>query len=111
VVDEPVDHGGDRDGVTEDFGPGGEGFVAGHDDRGSFIAAGDEGVEQGGGFRFERYVADFVADQQRDTAQFVQLSVETASTLRGVESLHPLVRGGESDAMSAPGGLNGQRDR
>ena len=38
MVDEPVDHGGGEDGVSEDFAPTSERFVGGDDDRGSFVA-------------------------------------------------------------------------
>ena len=62
VVDEPVDHGGGDGGVTEDFAPAAEGFVAGDDERGSFVAGGDELEEQVGGVGFEGDVADLVDD-------------------------------------------------
>ena len=53
VVDEPVDHGGDGDGVAEDLCPGGEVLVGGDDEGGSFVAGGDELVEEGGGVGVE----------------------------------------------------------
>ena len=63
VVDEPVDHGGGGDLVAEDLAPGAEGLVAGDDQAGAFIAAGDEHEHQVRGLGIKRYVADFVADQ------------------------------------------------
>ena len=53
VVDEPVDHGGGDDVVAEHFAPAAEGFVAGDDQAGAFVAGGDELEEQVGGFGFE----------------------------------------------------------
>jgi hypothetical protein len=38
VVHEPVDHGCGNDVVAEDFAPAAEGFVAGDDQRGAFVA-------------------------------------------------------------------------
>ena len=42
VVDEAVDHRGGYDVVAEDLTPAAEGFVAGHDQGGSFVAGGHE---------------------------------------------------------------------
>jgi hypothetical protein len=63
VVDEPVDHRCGDDVVAEHFAPAAEGFVAGDDERGAFVAAGDELEEQVRGFGFEGDVADLVDDQ------------------------------------------------
>jgi len=41
VVDEAVDHGGGDGVVAEDVAPASEGFVAGDDERGAFVAGGD----------------------------------------------------------------------
>ena len=60
MVDEAVDHGCGDDVVSEDFAPAAEGFVAGDDERGPFVAGGDELEEQVRGFGFERDVADLV---------------------------------------------------
>ena len=38
MVDEPVDHGGGDDGVSEHFSPPSEGFVGGDDHRGLFVS-------------------------------------------------------------------------
>jgi hypothetical protein len=57
-VGEPVDHGGGDERVADDFAPAAEGLVAGDDDRGSFVAGGDELKEQVGGVGFEGDVAD-----------------------------------------------------
>ena len=69
MVDEPVDHGGGGDGVSEDFTPTSERFVGGDDDRGSFVAGRHQLEEQVGGFAFEGDVADFVDDEKRDAAE------------------------------------------
>ena len=69
VVDEAVDHGGGDDVVAEDLAPAAEGLVAGDDQRGSFVAAGDQLEEQVRGFGFEGDVADLVDDQQRDSGR------------------------------------------
>src|SRR5215211_3353547 len=53
VVDDAVDHGGGDGLVAEDVSPAGEGQVAGEDQRGVFVAAGDELEEQVGGVLFE----------------------------------------------------------
>ena len=46
MVDDPVDHGGGDGVVAEDFTPSTEGQVAGQDEGGVFVAAGDELEEQ-----------------------------------------------------------------
>jgi len=58
VVDEAVDHGGGDDVVAEDLAPAAEGFVAGDDEAGAFVAGGDQLEEQVRGFGFEWDVAD-----------------------------------------------------
>src|SRR5258705_6688337 len=60
VVCEPVDHRGGDDVVAEDLAPAAEGFVAGHDEAGSFVAGGDELEEHVGRLGLERDVADLV---------------------------------------------------
>jgi hypothetical protein len=60
VVDEAVDHGGGDDVVAEHLAPAAEGLVAGDDEAGSLVAAGDELEEQVGGFGLEGDVADFI---------------------------------------------------
>ncbi len=62
VVDESVDHGGGNDVVAEHLAPSAEGLVAGDDETGSFVAAGDELEEQVGRFGLEGDVADFIDD-------------------------------------------------
>jgi hypothetical protein len=69
MVDEPVDHGGCADLVAEDLAPAPEGFVAGHDQGGAFVAAADELEEQVRRIGLEGDVADFVDDEQRVAAQ------------------------------------------
>jgi hypothetical protein len=49
VVDEPVDHRGGGGVVAEDLAPSGEGLVAGDDQAGALIAAGDEHEHEVGG--------------------------------------------------------------
>ena len=62
VVDESVDHGGGDNFVAEDLAPAAEGLVAGDDETGSFVAAGDELEEQVGRFGLEWDVGDFIDD-------------------------------------------------
>jgi len=54
VVDEAVDHGFDGDGVAEDFCPGGEALVGGHDQGALFVAGGDKLEEEGSGVGVEK---------------------------------------------------------
>src|SRR5438067_557530 len=65
VVDEPVDHGGGDGLVAEDLAPGGEGLVAGDDQRGALVAGADEREHQVGGVGVEGDVADLIDDEQR----------------------------------------------
>src|SRR5712691_1924290 len=81
VVGEPVDHGGGDGLVAEDLAPGGEGFVAGDDQGGALVAAGDEREHQVGGGGVEGDVADLVDDEQRRPEQPAQLVVEAALPL------------------------------
>ena len=60
MVDEAVDHGGGDDVVAEYLAPAAELFVGGDDQRGPFVAGGDELEEQVRGLGFERDVADLV---------------------------------------------------
>ena len=53
MVDEPVDHRGGDDLVAEDACPGAERQVAGQDQGGVFVAAGDELEEQVRGVLFD----------------------------------------------------------
>ena len=62
VVDEPVNHGSGDDFVAEDFTLAAELLVAGHDQRGAFVAVADQLEEQRCGFGFEGDVADFIDD-------------------------------------------------
>jgi hypothetical protein len=81
VVDEPVDHGGGSDLVAEDFAPGAEGLVAGDDQAGAFVAAGDEHEHQVGGVGVKGYVADLVDDEQGNALEANELVVEAAVAL------------------------------
>jgi hypothetical protein len=111
VVDESVDERCGDHRVAEDLAPGLEAAVGGDDDRAAFIAARDEREEQVGGLAFERQVADLVDDDQRvalDAAQFV---VQRVAVLRLLETVDPLLGGGERDAMPGLAGLDRQRDR
>jgi hypothetical protein len=82
-----------------------EGLVAGDDEAGPLVAAGDELEEQVGGFRLERDVADLVDDQQRVSGEPGELGLELA---RCGEPAGPLRRGGEGDAV--PGLAGADRD-
>ena len=83
VVDQAVDHRGGHDVVAEDFAPAAEGLVGGDDQRGPFVAAGDELEEQVGRFGFEGDVPDLVDDDQRVAAQAAQLVLEAPVVVGG----------------------------
>ena len=63
MVDDAVDHGGGDGVVAEDFTPSAEGQVAGQDEGGVFVSAGDELEEQVRCHGLEREVADLVHAQ------------------------------------------------
>jgi hypothetical protein len=88
VVHEAVDHGFDGGGVAEDFGPGGEALVGADDEAGSFVAAGDEGEEQGGGVGIEGDVADLVdlcrARHRSTYADAVTMPTDRAGVVAGL---------------------------
>ena len=95
VVDEPVDHGGGDDVVAEHFAPAAEGLVAGDDQRGSFVAGGDELEEQVRGFGFEGDVADLVDDEQRVAAEPDEFGLQAAGVVGVGEAGDPVGGGGE----------------
>ena len=68
-MDDAVDHRGGDGLVAEDAAPAGERQVAGQDQRGVFVAGGDELEEQVRGVLFEGQVADLVDDDQPVAAQ------------------------------------------
>src|SRR5439155_23985875 len=111
VVDEPVDHGSGVGRVAEDLAPGGEGLVAGDDQRGAFVAGADEREHQVGRLRVEGDVADLVDDQERCPEQLAQLVVEAALPLCVAEAGDPLGRGREADALAGEAGTDAERDR
>ena len=86
VVDESVDHRGGGRVVAEDLTPGADGLVAGDDQAGALIAAADEHEHQAVGLGVKRYVSHFVADQQRDPLEAVELLVEPVGVLGLAES-------------------------
>ena len=90
VVDEAVDHGGGDDVVAEDLAPAAEGLVGGDDQRGAFVAGGDELEEQVGGFGFEGDVADLVDDEERVAAESAELVLEPAGVVGVGEPVDPL---------------------
>jgi hypothetical protein len=110
MVHDPVDHRCGDDLVTEDVAPTGERQVGGQDQRGVFVAAGDQLEEQVRGVLFERDISDLVDDEQTDAPQFGQFSRKPASIVGGFESGHPVHGGGESDAMPGLGGFDRQSD-
>jgi hypothetical protein len=99
VVDESVDHGGGHDVIAEYFAPAAEGFVAGDDEAGSFVAGCDELEEQVRGFRFEGDVADLIDDQQRVTPEADQFRLQVAVVVGCGESVDPFAGGGEQDPV------------
>src|SRR6266436_6287198 len=80
VVDEPIDHGGGDGVVAEDLAPASERLVAGHDEAGPLVAAGDQMEEQVGGLGLERDVADLVDLSGVDHARGPSSQVETLQT-------------------------------
>jgi hypothetical protein len=111
VVDEPVDHGGGNDVVAEHLAPPAEGLVAGDDETGSFVAAGDELEEQVGRFGLEGDVADFIDDQQWVTAQPGELGLEPSVVVGLGEPVDPLAGGGEQHPVPGLAGADPQPDR
>ncbi len=79
VVDDAVDHRGGDGLVAEDAAPAGERQVAGQDERGVFVAGGDELEEQVRGVLLEGQVADLVDDDQSVAAQLGELLREPAA--------------------------------
>ena len=69
VVDEPVDHCGGGGVVAEDLALGAEGLVAGDDQAGALVAAGDEHEHEVRRLRVEWDVSDLVADEEWDSAR------------------------------------------
>ena len=106
VVDEAVDEGGGDHRVAEDLAPGLEAAVAGDDDRAAFVAPGDEGEEQVRGLAFERQVADLVDDEQAVALQAPQLVIQRVAVLGGLETVDPLLGGGERNAVPGLAGLD-----
>ena len=82
MVNDSVDHRGGHDVVTEDVAPSGEGEVAGQDQRGVFVTAGDELEEQIRGVLLERDVTDFVDDDQAVTAELHEFLGQPAQLVR-----------------------------
>ena len=97
MVDEAVDHRGDDDVVAEDLTPAAEDLVAGDDEAGPFVAAGDQLEEQVGRFGLEWDVADLVDDQQWVAAQPGQFGLQSAGVVGLGEAGDPLGGGGERD--------------
>ena len=86
------------------------GLLRGDDDRGAFVAGGDELEEQVGGFGFEGDVADFVDDDERVAAEAAELVMEPAVAVGGGEAVDPFGGGGEDDAVAGLAGADGQAD-
>ena len=110
MTDDWVDHRGGDGLVAEHASPAAEWQVRGQDQRGVFVAAGDQLKEQVGGVLLERDVADFVDDEQSDAPQLGQLGWESARVVGGLESGDPVHGGGERDAVPGLGGFDGQAD-
>src|SRR5215207_9061094 len=76
------------------------GQVAGQDQRGVFVAAGDELEEQVRGVLFEGQVADLIDDDQPVAAQFGELGGKPAALVGVLETGEPVGGGGEQDPLS-----------
>ena len=95
MVHEAVDHGGGDDVVAEYLAPAAEGFVAGDDQAGPFIAGRHQLEEQVGGLGFERDVADFINDQERVAAQSGEFLLDAPAVVGFGEAGDPFGGGGE----------------
>ena len=82
VVNDAVDHGGGDGLVAEDAAPAGKRQVAGEDQRGVLVSAGDELEEQVGGVLLEGQVADFVDDDQAVAAECTSLADSVTGAVR-----------------------------
>ena len=111
VVDDAVDHGGGDGLVAEDVSPAGEWQVAGQDQRGVFVTAGDELEEQVGGVLLEGQVANFVDDDQCVAAESGEFSSKPVSLVSVLETGHPVGGGGEQHALSGVAGGDAEGDR
>jgi site-specific DNA recombinase len=109
VVDEAVDHGGGGHVVAEDLTPGAEGFVAGDDHRGAFVAVRDQAEHEVGGFGIKRDVADFVDDDQGDERQAAQFGFELALAFGFPEAGDPLGGGRELHALAGQARADAER--
>jgi len=108
VVDESVDHGGGDGVIAENFSLSTEELVGCHDDAGSFVAGGDQLEEKVRCFGIEGQVADFVDDEQRDSAEAFEFVGEPAGVVDCGQAGNPVSCGGEFDAMSSVTGLDCQ---
>ena len=111
MVDEAVDHGGGDDVVAEYLAPAAELFVGGDDQRGPFVAGGDELEEQVRGLGFERDVADLVDHEQGITRETHEFVLKLAGVVGVSEPGDPLRRGGEQDPVPGLAGADGQPGR
>jgi hypothetical protein len=95
VVNDAVDHRGSDDLVAEHVAPAGERQVAGQDQGGVFVAAGDELEEQVRGVLLERDIADLVDDNPPVTAEPDEFIGEPGGVVSGLQAPDTLNRGGE----------------
>ena len=110
-MDEPVDHGGRDDVVTEDLAPPTERHVRGDQERSLLVAGGDELEEQVRCGRVEGDVADLVDDEQLVAAPAFEFLVEAVGVVSVREAGQPASRGVEQDRLSRVRGLESQTDR
>ena len=111
MVDEAVDHRGGHDVVAEHLAPAPEWLVAGHDEAGAFVSAGDQLEEQVRGLGLERDVADLINDQDRDARELGELVLQFPGGVSVGEAGDPLGGGGERDAVPGLAGADAQADR
>lgn len=86
----------------------GEGLVGGDDDRGPFVAGGDQLEEEVGGFGFEGDVSDLVDHEQRDPPEAGELCLQPSCRMGFAEPGDPFGGGGESDPMAGLAGSDPQ---
>jgi hypothetical protein len=97
--------------IAEDVSAAGEWQVAGQDQRGVFVADGDELEEQVRGVLLEGQVANFVDDDQCVAAEFGEFSSKPVSLVSVLETGHPVGGGGEQHALSGVAGGDAEGDR
>jgi hypothetical protein len=96
--------------VAEYFTPAAEWLVAGDDQAGALIPAGDELEEQGRRFGFEGYVANLVNHEEWVAAEPGQFGLQPSAAVGVGEPVDPLAGGGEQHPVPGLAAADGQPD-